>query len=217
MSLVRDVAITLPAMTETLLITCSEALSTAAGSTTAVVNKSRTTADILASPLGVVTTGFGRVIDRLGAPLGAHYQVAMPSARLTATRGSTETDRKLIIGVSLLHGDSSGGGDMAVLTTEMTPADRTYFGTGRTSDMANWDGTLSTGQIEACSNPAYYDLRVAKRYLQVVIRVAKDKVTTESSGDEHARVNASLTLLAADSIPQNADVKSSPFSTTTST
>lgn len=217
MSLVRDVGITLPAMTETILITCSEPLSTA-GSTTAAVNKARTTADVLATPTaGTFTTGFGRVIDRLGPPLGAHYQVAMPSAKLTASRGSTETDRQLKLGVYLLHGDSSGGGDQVAYSTDFSPADRTYFGTGRTTDMANWDATLSSGAVDATSNPAYYDLRAAKRYISVAVRVLKDKVTTESSGDEHARISAQVTLLAADVIPQNADVRSSPFSTTTST
>lgn len=218
MSLVRDVGITLPAMTETILITCSEALSTA-GSTTATPNKARTTADVLASPTaGTFTTGFGRVIDRLGAPLGAHYQVAMPAARLTATRGSTEADRQIKLGVYLLHGDSSGGGDMVPYSTyTRQAADRTYFGTGRTTDMANWDATLSSGAADLTTNPAYYDLRAAKRYIQVAVRCLKDKVTTESSGDEHARISANVVLLAGDIIPQNADIKSSPFSTTTST
>lgn len=219
MSLVRDLGITLPAMTETLLITCSEALSTAAGSTTAIVNKSRTTADILASPTaGTFTTAFGRVIDRLGAPLGAHYQVALPAGRLTATRGSTEADRQIKLGVYLLHGDSSGGGDMVPYSTyTRQAADRTYFGTGRTTDMANWDATLSSGPADLVTNPSYYDLRAAKRYIQVAVRCLKDKITTESSGDEHGRISATVTLMAGDLVPQTADVKSSPFSTTTST
>lgn len=218
MSLVRDLGITLPALTNpTILITCSEALTTAA-STSAAPNKGNTTADVLAADTaGTPTTGFGRVIDRLGPPLGAHYQVAMPAAELYATRGSTETNRQITLGVYLQHGDSSGGGDLAEYSTESRADDRTYFGTGRTSDMANWDASLSTGPLQAVSNPAYYDLRAAKRYLRVAVRVGKNKVTTESSGDEHARVVASLTLMGADSLPQVADVVSSPYSTTTST
>lgn len=214
MSVVRDLGITLPAMTDTILITCAEPLSTA-GSTTAVPNKGRTTADVLVGA-GAITTGFGRVIDRLAAPLGTMYVVAMPVAVLTATRGSTEADRKLQVGAYLLHGDSSGGGDMAEYSTNSRQDDRTYFGTGRTSDMANWDASLSTGAINACSNPAYYDLRAAKRFIQLAVRVMKDKVTTESSGDEHARVGGDITFLGGVSLPQP-EPYTSPFSSSTST
>ena len=217
MSVVRDLGFTVPAMVETILITCADALSTA-GSTSAVPNKARTTADVLASPTaGTFTTGFGRVIDRLGAPFGAGYVVAMPSASLTATRGSTEANRQMQIGLYLLHGDSSGGGDLAEYSTASRPDDRTYFGTARTSEMLNWDGSISTGPLYAPTNPAYYDLRAAKRYLQLAVRVLKNKVTTESSGDEHARVDGFITFLGGDMLPQNADVITSPFSTTTST
>lgn len=217
MSIARDIPITLEAMTETILITCSEALSTA-GSTAAIVNKARTTADVLASPTeGTYTTGFGRVIDRLGVPLGTYYNVAAINATLTATRGSTETNRKVALGCYLLHGDSSGGGDMAEYAHDSQPNDRTYFGTGRTSDMANWDGSLSTGPLNATTNPAYYDLRAAKRYLQVAVRAFKNKITTESSGDEHARVGAQITFFGGANYPQVADPPLSPYSTTTST
>ncbi len=217
MSVVRDLGFTLPAMTETILITCSDPLSTA-GSTTAVPNKARTTADVLASPTqGTFTTAFGRVIDRLAPPIGALYAVAMPAASLTATRGSTEADRQLRLGVYLLHGDSSGGGDMAAYSTDSAPADRSYFSTARTTDMISWDAGLSTGPVSAASNPAYFDIRAAKRYLQVAVRCLKDKVTTESSGDEHARISASITFLGGDSLPQVAFDRTSPFSTTTST
>lgn len=215
MSLVRDIGITLSAMTETILITCAEALSTAA-STTAAPNKGRTTADVLVGA-GSLTTGFGRVIDRIGPPLGTRYNVAMPVGTLVSTRGSTEADRKVQVGVYLLHGDSSGGGDMAAYSTASQPDDRTYFGTGRTTDMVNWDAGLSTGPLQACSNPAYYDLRAAKRYIQVAVRVMKDKVTTESSGDEHAHVGAYVTFLAGESLPQVVSPKDSPFSSSTST
>jgi hypothetical protein len=216
MSLVRDLGMTLPAMVDTVFVTCSAIISTAGS--TAPTNSFAATADALVSATTALTTGFGLVIDRLADPLGTLYNVAMPAARYTATLGSTQADRQMQLGVKLQHGDSSGGGDMADYSTANQPADRTYFGTGRTCDMLNWEfAGRSTGTLHAASNPAYYDLRAAKRYIRVAVRIAKDRVTTESSGDERGRLGAAITFLAAADIPQNADNIKSPFSTTTST
>jgi len=216
MGLVRDFGITIPAITPTILITCAETISTAA-STVAVPDKGNSTADLIVS-VGTQTTVFGDVIDRIGAPLGTLYNVVQPAVWLKSTRGSTEADRKLTIGCKLQHGDSSAGGDMADYSTQNQPADRTYFGTGRTCDMLNWEfAGRSTGPLFAVSNPAYYDLRAAKRYIRVGLLLLKDKVTTESSGDEHAHVGATMTFLAGESLPQLVDDIKSPFSTTTST
>lgn len=226
MSIVRDLGITLEAMTPTILITCAEALSTA-GSTTPSTLKSRTTADVLVStglPITTtggtagLTTGFGRVIDRTAAPLSALYAVAMPAAEVVSTRGSTEANRQVVVGIKLQHGDSSGGGDMADYSTDNQPADRIWFSTARTCDQLNWEfSDRSTGTLIACSNPAYYDLRNAKQYIRTAVRVGKSLVTTESSGDEHARVLASITFLGGDSLPQVVSPKDSPYATATAT
>lgn len=134
----------------------------------------------------------GRVIDRLSdlftkdVPL-----VAAPYTLLYSSRGSTEADRKLTLGVKLQHGDSSGGGDMADYTTGSTPEDKVYFTTARTTDMTAWSSGLFRGQ----SNPAYYDLRAAKRYIRAVHYATKNRATTESSGDEGARVSGGIVFL----------------------
>jgi hypothetical protein len=158
----------------------------------------------------------GRVIDRLRFPIGARYGACVVGAYIASTRGSTETDRKLGIGVKLQHGDSSGGGDLADYSTGNQPDDRQYFSTARTSEMLSWDASESTGPVYAVSNPGYYDLSGAKRYLRVVARAGKDKVTTESSGDEQSRVGATITFMAGDQAPQRPD-STGPYSTTTST
>lgn len=237
MSLVRDLPFTMVAMEEHMLITCSDPMSTA-GSTagTRGLLGSKTTAGVLVSTgdIGmlstvaknkqvssggmVVATTFGKVIDRLRFPLGAHYPAAAVSAWINSTVGSTQADRKLAIGVKLQAGDSSGGGDLADYTTAYQPDDRIYFGTSiRTCDMLNWDfSDESTGVLFAPSHTGYYDLRGAGRYLRVVPRVGKNRVTTETSGDEGARVGATITFLSADQLPVKADT-TSPFSSTTST
>ena len=237
MSLVRDFPFTLTAMEEHMLITCSAPyLETTAAYTTGSVGLigAKTTAGVLVSTgdIGNLTTAankqvssggmlvattFGKVIDRLRFPIGARYGAAVVGAWINSTRGSTEADRKLAVGVKLQHGDSSGGGDLADYTTGNQADDRMYFGsTLRTTDMLAWDTEESSGPVYAVSNPGYYDLRGAKRYLRVVARVGKNRVTTESSGDEHARVGATITFLAGDQLPQKADT-TGPFSSTTST
>lgn len=200
MALVRELGITLIALEDTLFVTCSALQSTAA-STSPTIQRMNTTADAIAQGTAE-TTAYGIVIDRLGPALGAMYNVAFPAGHFHASAGSTETNRRLSLGVKLQHGDSSGGGDMADYSTQNQPAQRNYFGTGRTSDMQNWDETYSTGPLYAQSNAAYYDLRAAKRYIRVAVPVYKDKVTTETSGDEPARVGAALTFLVGTRLPE---------------
>jgi hypothetical protein len=134
----------------------------------------------------------GRVIDRLTDLFTKDVPVvAMPATIIYSSRGSTATDRKLTLGVKLQHGDSSGGGDMADYSTQSQPDDQIYFSSARTTDMAYW----STGPLRAQSEPSYYDLRAAKRYIRAVHTVSKGTVTTESTGDEGARVSGVITFL----------------------
>lgn len=215
MSLVREIPFIVSAMPETLLATCS-ALYTTAATTAYGIPIAKTTADALITAAGE-TTAFGRVIDRLRFPVeGSKYNVAVVQAWINSTRGSTEADRKLTVGARLQHGDSSGGGDMADYSTANTRSARQYFTTARSTDHASWDGSESTGAVVAVSHPSIYDIRAAKRYLRVAVPVLKNKVTTESSGDEQSRVGASVAFMAGDVHPAVTD-STSPYSTSTST
>lgn len=213
MGLVRDIPFTVKALSDRLVATCSSIVTT--GSTGVVTPIADSTADAIITSAGE-STAFGRVIDRLRQPIGAWYQFGVAGATLHSSRGSTEADRKVTIGVRVQHGDSSGGGDMADLSTGSDAATRQYFSTARSTDHASWDGSESTGELYAASNPAVYDLRGAKRYLRVAVPVLKNKVTTESSGDEQSRLSATLTFLEGDLLPQRSDSEG-PYSTSTST
>lgn len=213
--LVRDIPFTVNALEETILVTCSALMTTAASTAAVGMLSNQTTADALVSA-GAETTAFGRVVDRLRQPIGTRYSAAVVSGWLHSTRGSTEADAKLTIGVKLQHGDSSGGGDMADLSTGSQPSTRNYFSSARSTAHASWDGTESTGEIYAMSNPGVYDLRAAKRYVRVAVPVAKNRVTTESSGPEQARVGGSITFLAGQTLAQAQDV-TGPYSTSTTT
>lgn len=217
MSIIRDVGVTLTALQDRVFVTCSDIMSTAGTTSGRGIAGSGTTADAVVAP-GTETTALGNIIDRLSGPLGELYTVAMPSAQLYSTRGSTEANRQITLGIKLQHGDSSGGGDMADYSTGSQPDDRTYFSTARTSDMRNWDASVSTGILNAVSPPAYYDIRAAKRYLRVAIPINKNRVTTESSGDEQSRLSARITFLGAGHAPEDVTFGFlSPYSTSTST
>lgn len=214
MSIVRDIPFTLNALEDTILITCSALMSTAGSTAAKGMLSVQTTADALVAT--AETTAFGRIIDRTAFPIGTRYQVAAPAAYLHSTRGTTDADAKVTIGVKLQHGDSSGGGDMADYSTGNQPDDRQFFSTARSTAHASWDATLSTGEFYGVSNPAYYDLRGAKQYLRVAVPVSKNSQTTESTGFEQSRVGATLTFLGGANLPQADDVTSA-FSTSTST
>ncbi len=216
MSLVRDMPFVVRGLKDTIFVTCA-AVYTSAASTAAVgLLSAETTAGALNSGTAE-TTAYGRVINRLRLPQGAtKYDACVVGSWLHSTRGSTEADRKISIGVKLQHGDSSGGGDMADYSADNQPADKVYFSSARSTDHASWDASESTGELYAASNPGYYDLRAAKQYIRVAVPVFKNRVTTESSGDEQCRVGADIVFAAARNVPFRADT-TSPYSTSTST
>lgn len=190
----RDIPFTLNALAEVEFITCS----TAAVVFASTANTVRSSAADLTAGVGVN----GRIIDRLTDIMASRFYVAGPVAKFNSTRGSTESNRQIQIGVKLQHGTSSNGGDMTDYSTQNQPAYRTYFSTARTSDMANWDASNSTGAFYGSSDMAYYDLRGANRYLRVVAFAFKNRVTTESSGDENARLSADIVFFGGDRVPQ---------------
>lgn len=207
MSIVNELGFVIPSLEDRLFVTCSTGSQgiAGAGSTTNVVQSS-------AAAAGATT---GRIIDRLGDQLTQRFTVAMPFTLLQSTRGSTEADRLHTVGVKLQHGDSSGGGDMADYSTGSQPDTRNFFTTARSSDMASWDSAGSTGAFRGMSNPAYYDLRAAKRYIRVAHIASKNRVTTESSGDEGSRLSGGILFIGAERLPQGTDVGFSSTSTTT--
>lgn len=199
MSIVRDLGIPQLALVDTAIVTCSTADQTV--KSTGNVVQSSTAAN------GVS----GRIIDRISDGLVSRYPVAQVLAWLNSTRGSTELNRQLTLGVKLQHGDSSGGGDMADYSTGSAPVDQTFFTTARSTDHAAW----STGAFIGQTNPATYDLRAAKRYLRPVVFATKNKVTTESSGDESFHIGAAILFGGGDQVPQNAFTGAGSTSTST--
>lgn len=200
MALSRDLSKIVQAVEERAVVTCSTANQSFAA--TGNVVQSTTFAS------GVS----GRIIDRFGVELQRLYRVAEPVGYIWTTRGSTEADARLTLFVKLQHGASSCGGDMADYSTGSQADDRSFF----TTVMATAMGSFSTGQLYGQTNPAYYDLSAAKQFIRAVVGATKNKVTTESSGFESARVGAFIRFGGADELPDRANTTGAG-STSTST
>jgi hypothetical protein len=157
----------------------------------------------------------GRIIDRLG--LGERYGVAAPFALAWGNAGTTVADQKLKIAVSLQHGDSSGGGDMAAFTGPAGSAvvdERTFYTSAQTTPMASW----STGVPSIESNPGAVNLQACKRYIRTVGTLTKPGGTSTSTAAGGADLVNMITGIAFGephrSLPSN---DSSSTSTSTST
>ncbi len=135
----------------------------------------------------------GGIIDRLGLGNNAMNQLipgdrplaASPFAMAWSTVGSTATDNKTAVSVLLQHGDSSGGGDMAALSSGKTGQDavaRTYFSSANSSTFAVWAAGYSTAPPILHSNSAEYTLDGAKRYLRPLAIVTRAGATTSTAG-----------------------------------
>ena len=191
MAVIRDLGLTVQSLEETSIITNSTAAIPGAGG---FQSTNASTGNIAGATSTSTTriTANGRIIDRLTDLFTKDVPVvAMPATNIFSSRGSTTLNRKWSIGVKLQHGDSSGGGDLVDYSTGSQQDDAVYFTCARTTDYANW----STGAIRKFSDPSYYDLRAAKRYIRAVHYADKYDLTTESTGDEGSRISGTITFL----------------------
>jgi hypothetical protein len=117
----------------------------------------------------------GEVVDRLGQVFAStpqvgksdFAQVAKPFAWAWTTVGSTEANQQVLIDCKLQHGDSSGGGDMADLSTQENAVQRVYYSTAYSSVFLAW----STAAKRMHSNVSDYQISSAKRFLRPVTTV----------------------------------------------
>ena len=94
----------------------------------------------------------------------------------TSTAGASRIE----LDVRLQHGDSSGGGDMANLSTDQLPAaTQKYFSTAQSTDHPSW----STGTIRAQYSPEPIPLLGSKRYVRAGGQVTRiGGVTSTAAG-----------------------------------
>lgn len=104
----------------------------------------------------------GAVIDLQALPSRFTHLQPVIAGTLPGTT-STAGASRIELDVRLQHGDSSGGGDMANLSTDMLPATpQKYFSTEMSTDHPSW----STGTIRAQYSPEAIPLLGAKRYVR---------------------------------------------------
>ena len=104
----------------------------------------------------------GSVIDLQALPSRFTHLQPVIAGTLPGTT-STAGASRIELDVRLQHGDSSGGGDMANLSTDMLPATtQKYFSTEMSTDHPSW----STGTIRAQYSPEPIPLLGAKRYVR---------------------------------------------------
>lgn len=155
----------------------------------------------------VVTTGAavnlfgaainGSIIDRLGYP-GSNYpaqlskddraMAASPFALVWSTMGTTAANNLTVIDCILQHGDSSGGGDMAYLSSGGVGQDataRSYWTTANSSAALYWTAGGATAPPRLHSNSAEYTLDRAKRYIRPVTTVTRAGATTVATDIMH--------------------------------
>ena len=133
---------------------------------------------------GVAVTG--QIIDRLGLGGSAYPNqvvkndrglVGAPFAFAWTTAGSTATNKQVLVDCQLQHGDSSGGGDMANLSTADAAVTRVYFSTAESTEFLRW----TTGPMFAYSNVSDYALDAAKRFIRPVTIVTKNNLATSTA------------------------------------
>ena len=156
----------------------------------------------------------GEVADRRF--LGRMYNAASPYLEAWTTVGATSTgERRITLDAKLQHGDSSGGGDMADLSTGMQAAARTFGSDAMTTDYKVW----TTGALRLNGPEGMYDLRLAKRYVRpvgVVTKLGPFATSTAAGSIDRIWAKVGLVLESPDEMPPRFDV-AEKFSTSTST
>jgi len=108
---------------------------------------------------------------------------------------STAGGSRIGLNLTMQHGNSSGGGDMAGLSTDQMPTGvQNYRSTAMSTDHNSW----STGTIRMQYSPEALSLREAKRYVRVQGTVNRIGIATSTAAGNLATVHLGANLLQAD-------------------
>jgi len=138
----------------------------------------------------------GGVVDRI--QLGRAYSHAQPfliGDGLSNTSTGGAKSRK--VDLFLVHGDSSGGGDLAEIDTGLRVAQQQVYNTGLTTD----EKVYTTGTIRVQHSGVAYSLIGAKRFIAPAAIVTGPGVTTSTAGGNLLTVGLGLSMLQADDEP----------------
>lgn len=138
-------------------------------------------------------TFYGSIIDlQAYRSRFTHLQpiVAGTLPGVTSTAGAS----RFSLDVVVQHGASSGGGDMANLSTDQLPqSPQNYFSTAMSTSHPSW----STGNIRAAYSPEPIPLLGAKRYVRVGGSVARVGNATSTAAGNLMTVHLGANLMNA--------------------
>lgn len=138
----------------------------------------------------------GSIVDRL--QMAREFEYGQPVVMGTGlSNTSTGGIKHAKLDVYLRHGDSSGGGDQAEISTGLRVAQQPVFNTGLTTDEKAW----TTGSVRVQHSGAAYDLRGVKRWLSAAAIVTRAGVTTATAAGNLLTVGLGLNLIGADDEP----------------
>lgn len=143
---------------------------------------------------GTITGG---VIDRLS--LGRHYSYAAPFVIGTLTGNTSTTGGHTAkIDIFLKHGDSSGGGDLAEISTGLRVAQQQFYNTGElTTDYKAW----TTADISVQHTGTYYHLLGCKRWLAPAAIITRPGLSTNTQGNTSVTVSLGTVMHRPDEDP----------------
>jgi hypothetical protein len=143
---------------------------------------------------GTITGG---VIDRLS--LGRHYSYAAPFVIGTLAGNTSTTGSKTAkLDVFLKHGDSSGGGDLAEVSTGLRVAQQQIYNTGElTTDYKSY----ATADLSVQHTGAYYHLLGVKRWIAPAAIVTRAGLSTATTGANALTVSLGAIMHRPDEDP----------------
>ena len=178
-----------------------------------------TTVSVTSSTGGDTVSGTainGDVIDTRA--LGAKYMEVKPLV-VGSGYSSTMVDRKLALAVKLQSGDSSGGGDMADVSTGSQAADTIFGTTFHTTDFVTW--TTGAQKFYAPAGDGTYSLRQTDGpYVRMVVTPTFSGQATATAAAQLLTLQGVMLFSAGDAQPPDGlarDVLNNRMATSTTT
>ena len=151
----------------------------------------------------------GSVIDLEALPSRFTHLQPVIAGTLPGTT-STAGGSRILVDVRVKHGDSSGGGDAANLSTDQLPSSpQAYYATDMSTDHPSW----STANIRVQYSPAPISLLGAKRYVRTSGQVTRIGIATSTAAGQLFTCHLGANLLNAQAEILSRDLAVNPSGT----
>lgn len=148
----------------------------------------------------------GSVIDLQALPSRFTHIQPIIAGTLPGTT-STAGGSRILVDVRVKHGDSSGGGDAANLSTDQLPsAPQAYYATDMSTDHPSW----STANIRVQYSPEPIAILGAKRYIRTSGQVTRIGIATSTAAGQIFTCHLGANLLNAQDESSSRNVAVNP-------